>query len=45
MRILCRALRVSRSGYYAWAQRAPSARVVTDSRLTAQLRLAHAESR
>jgi transposase InsO family protein len=45
MRVLCRVLGVSRSGYYAWARRGPSARVVTDSRLTAQLRLMHADSR
>jgi len=45
MRILCRCLAVSRSGYYAWARRGPSTRVLTDARLTAQLRLAHADSR
>jgi len=42
---LCRCLRVSRSGFYAWATRGPSTRVRDDARLTAQLRLAHAESR
>ena len=45
MRLLCRCLEVSRSGYYAWARRAPSHRVLTDARLTAQLRLVHADSR
>lgn len=35
---------MSRSGYYAWARRGPSRRVQTDARLTAQLRLAHADS-
>jgi len=45
LRILCRCLAVSRSGYYAWANRGPSSRCVTDARLTAQLRLAHADSR
>ena len=45
LRILCRCLAVSRSGYYAWADRGPSSRCVTDARLTAQLRLAHADSR
>jgi len=44
MRLLCRCLQVSRSGYYAWAQRPPSQRVQTDARLTAQLRLVHADS-
>ena len=38
-------LRVSRSGFYAWASRGPSARVQQDARLIAQLRLAHADSR
>ena len=33
MRILCRALRVSRSGYYAWRNREPSARSLEDERL------------
>jgi transposase InsO family protein len=45
MRLLCRSLAVSRSGYYAWAGRGPSARQLTDARLTAQLRLVHADSR
>lgn len=44
MRTLCRCLEVSRSGYYAWTRRGPSTRVQTDARLTAQLRLAHADS-
>jgi len=43
--LLCRCLRVSRSGFYAWAARGPSTRVRDDARLTAQLRRAHAESR
>ena len=33
MRILCRVLRVSRSGYYAWRSRKPSARQLEDERL------------
>jgi putative transposase len=45
MRILCRCLEVSRSGFYAWAGRELSTRVRADARLTAQLRLAHADSR
>jgi len=43
-RVLCQALEVSRSGYDAWAVRPPSVRAQTDTRLTAQLRLAHADS-
>lgn len=43
--LLCRCLRVSRSGFYDWARRGPSARVQQDARLIAQLRLAHADSR
>jgi len=35
---------VSASGDYAWARRGPSARVRDDARVTAQLRLAHADS-
>ena len=35
---------MSASGYYAWARRGPSARVRDDARVTAQLRLAHADS-
>ncbi len=33
MRILCRALRVSRSGYYAWRNRKPSAHQLEDEQL------------
>ncbi len=33
MRILCRVLQVSRSGYYAWRARKPSARDLEDERL------------
>ena len=33
MRILCRVLEVSRSGYYAWRARKPSARNLEDERL------------
>lgn len=44
MRVLCRCLQVSRSGYYAWAQRPPSDRARADVRLTRQLRLVHADS-
>jgi transposase InsO family protein len=43
--LLCRCLRVSRSGFYAWAGRGPSNRARADARLIVQLRLAHADSR
>ena len=43
--LLCRCVSVSRSGFYAWASRGPSARVQQDARLIAQRRLAHADSR
>jgi putative transposase len=42
---LCRALGVSRSGYYAWRQRPPAARVRRDHALGQQIRAIHAESR
>ena len=45
MRLLCRCLGISRSGYYAWATRRPSARNLADARLMALLRLVHADSR
>jgi putative transposase len=43
--MLCQCLGVSRSGFYAWRDRAPSRHARTDLRLMAQLRLAHADSR
>lgn len=42
---LCRALSVSKSGYYAWRRRAPSARARTDGELLTRIREAHARSR
>jgi putative transposase len=50
VRMLCRLLGVSRSGYYAWAGRraegrAPSARAVADSVLAEQIAGIHAASR
>lgn len=42
---LCAALGVSRSGYYAWLARPPSARAQADARLTGPLCAAHDASR
>ena len=42
---LCTVLRVSRSGYYAWRERAPSARAREDQRLLPLLRHLHQEMR
>lgn len=42
---LCRALSVSRSGYYAWLRRGPTRRAARDDELLAQIRQAHASSR
>lgn len=42
---LCAALAVSRSGYYAWRDRPPSARTVEDHRLLSLLRSLHQEMR
>jgi len=43
--VLSRCLGVSRSGFYAWCRRAPSARAQTDARLLRHLRVLHADSR
>jgi putative transposase len=43
--VLCRVLRVSRAGYYAWAGRGASARARADEDLTAQIAVVHARSR
>ena len=42
---LCRLLKVSRAGYYAWATRPPSARAVADEVLTTQIRTAFDDNR
>jgi HTH-like domain len=41
---ICRVLGVSRSGYYGWAARGPSARAVTDVAMTERIREIHCES-
>jgi transposase InsO family protein len=45
IRLLCRCLAVSRSGYYAWRRRAPSARAKQDARLRVEISASHSTSR
>lgn len=42
---MCRALQVSRSGYYEWRCRTPSARAQADQRLLTEVRRVHTQSR
>lgn len=41
---MCRVLGVSRSGYYAWARRPPSARAIADAVLVGEIRRVHVAS-
>jgi transposase InsO family protein len=41
---MCRVLEVSRSGYYAWARRAPCARAIKNAVLIGEIRRVHADS-
>ena len=43
--LMCRVLEVSRSGYYDWLARGPSARAREDERLKVEIRTAHQRSR
>lgn len=43
--LMCRALEVSRGGYYAWRDRAPSARAVADVDLQVRIAASHRRSR
>ena len=45
IRLICRCLAVSRSGYYAWRKRAPSVRAQQDARLRAEIAASHSASR
>jgi len=45
IKILCRVLGVSRSGFHAWERRAPSARAVADQALTERIAEIHGDSR
>lgn len=44
VRTMCRLLRVSPSGFYAWRKRPPSARAQQDAVLLAEIRVSHARS-
>ncbi len=45
VQMMCRVLKVSRSGYYAWRVRPESQRATTDRELTRVIRRLHAESK
>jgi putative transposase len=45
VRLLCRTLKVSRAGFYAWHKRPPAARTRADERLGLEIANIHAESR
>ncbi len=45
VRRMCRLLQVSRSGYYAWRQRRPSARKMANDKLSKQMKRLYADSR
>ncbi|MEM6483492.1 MAG: IS3 family transposase [Pseudomonadota bacterium] len=44
IRLMCRCLNVSPSGYYGWRDRPPSARTLENERLLDRIRVLHAES-
>ena len=44
IRLMCRGLRVSVSGYYGWATRPPSRRTQENTRLLSRIRHLHAEA-
>ena len=43
--MLCRVLKVSRSGYYAWRERSPSKRATENAALIQRIRAIHQKSR
>jgi putative transposase len=45
VRLMCRCLRVSTSGYYDWSKRLPSARQLDNERLSGRIRELHEDSR
>jgi putative transposase len=44
VKTMCRVLKVSTSGYYAWRDRGPSRRAIDDAVMTERIRTIHAES-
>jgi transposase InsO family protein len=44
VRVLCRVLQVSRSGFYAWSKRRPSRRELADRRLRVEIKALHQAS-
>ena len=44
IKMMCRVLEVSRSGYHAWARRPPCMRAVADAALTGRIAVIHARS-
>ena len=44
VRTMCRVLKVSHSGFYAWRDRSPSKRTIADAVLTERIRQIHAAS-
>lgn len=44
VRTMCRVLKISASGYYAWREREPSRRAIQNAVLTERIRAAHAAS-
>lgn len=44
VRLMCRCLKVSPSGYYAWRKRAPAARTLANRRLLTKIKALHAGS-
>jgi transposase InsO family protein len=45
VRLMCRVLEVSRTGYYAWRKRGPCARAIADERLLLNIRVTYRQSR
>jgi putative transposase len=45
VKVMCRVLVVSRSGFFAWLRRAPSARMLRRDALAQQIRVVHVENR
>lgn len=45
VRLMCRVLEVSRSGFYAWRERPPSAREMANKKLLEEIKVVHKQSR